>query len=97
PVALGVAVGLGCGFALGWHLRARFSSTSKRLMAAMGISTGEASVMGEGGKFKVILVVRNDLKMGKGKRGCAVLPRCRFCLQTGPGEKLQPAQTAGIL
>ncbi|CAF91050.1 unnamed protein product, partial [Tetraodon nigroviridis] len=67
PVALGVAVGLGCGFALGWHLRARFSSTSKRLMAAMGISTGEASVMGEGGKFKVILVVRNDLKMGKGK------------------------------
>ncbi|CAF91337.1 unnamed protein product, partial [Tetraodon nigroviridis] len=67
PVALGVAVGLGCGFALGWHLRACFSSTSKRLMAAMGNSTGEASVMGEGRKFKVVLVARNDLKMGKGK------------------------------
>ncbi|CAF93780.1 unnamed protein product, partial [Tetraodon nigroviridis] len=67
PVALGVAVGLGCGFALGWHLRGCFSATSKRLMAAMGNSTGEASVMGEGGKFKMVLVVRKDLKMGKGK------------------------------
>lgn len=66
PVALGVAVGLGCGFALGWHLRARFSPTSKSLMAAMGNSTREASILGEG-EFKMILVVRNDLKMGKGK------------------------------
>lgn len=66
PVALGVAVGLGCGFALGWHLRARFSPTSKGLMAAMGNSTREASILGEG-EFKMILVVRNDLKMGKGK------------------------------
>lgn len=67
PVALGVAVGLGCGFALGWHLRARISPTSKSLMAAMGNSTGDTSVLGEGGEFKMILVVRNDLKMGKGK------------------------------
>lgn len=66
PVALGVAVGLGCGFALGWHLRARFSPTSKTLMAAMDNSTREASILGEG-EFKMILVVRNDLKMGKGK------------------------------
>lgn len=67
PVALGVAVGLGCGFALGWHLRARISPTSKSLMAVMGNSTGDTSVLGEGGEFKMILVVRNDLKMGKGK------------------------------
>lgn len=66
PVALGVAVGLGCGFALGWHLQARFSPTSKTLMAAMDNSTREASILGEG-EFKMILVVRNDLKMGKGK------------------------------
>lgn len=66
PVGLGLAVGLGCGFALGWHLRA--SPSSKSLMAAMQVnSTGEASVMGEGGEIKMILVVRNDLKMGKGK------------------------------
>ncbi|XP_070773870.1 peptidyl-tRNA hydrolase 2, mitochondrial isoform X2 [Enoplosus armatus] len=65
PLGLGVVAGLGCGLFLGWHLRARFSP--KSLEAAMGNGTGEASVMGEGGEFKMILVVRNDLKMGKGK------------------------------
>lgn len=65
PLSLGVAAGLGCGLLLGWHLRSRFGLTSKSGMAAMG--NGEASVMGEGGEFKMILVVRNDLKMGKGK------------------------------
>lgn len=67
PVGLGVVAGLGCGMILGWHLRNRIGSTSKTLMAAMGNGTGEASVMGEGGEFKMVLVVRNDLKMGKGK------------------------------
>uniref|UniRef100_A0A3Q3WF64 Peptidyl-tRNA hydrolase 2, mitochondrial n=1 Tax=Mola mola TaxID=94237 RepID=A0A3Q3WF64_MOLML len=63
----GVVAGLGCGLFLGWHLRARFSQTSKNPMATMGNGTSEESVMGEGGEFKMILVVRNDLKMGKGK------------------------------
>ncbi|CAF88375.1 unnamed protein product, partial [Tetraodon nigroviridis] len=85
PVALGVAVGLGCGFALGWHLRGCFSATSKRLMAAMGNSTGEASVMGEGEKFKMVLVVRKDLKMGKGKevqvRNPSLLKQQEYCGQ----------------
>lgn len=67
PLSLGVAAGLGCGLLLGWHLRTRFAPTSKSGMAAMGNDAGEASVMGEGGEFKMILVVRNDLKMGKGK------------------------------
>ncbi|XP_037605677.1 peptidyl-tRNA hydrolase 2, mitochondrial [Sebastes umbrosus] len=68
PVGLGIVAGLGCGLFLGWHLRFRFGSTSKSLTAAMGNGSGEASsVMGEGGEFKMILVVRNDLKMGKGK------------------------------
>lgn len=67
PVGLGVVAGLGCGLFLGWTLRARFGPTSKTLMTALGNSTGESSVMGEGGEFKMILVVRNDLKMGKGK------------------------------
>lgn len=66
PLGLGVVAGLGCGLFLGWHLRARFDPTSKSLMAAMGNGSGESSVMGEG-EFKMILVVRNDLKMGKGK------------------------------
>ncbi|KAK5859131.1 hypothetical protein PBY51_003221 [Eleginops maclovinus] len=67
PLGLGVAAGLGCGLLIGWHLRARLVPTSKTLMAAMGNGTGEANVMGEGGEFKMVLVVRNDLKMGKGK------------------------------
>ncbi|KAM4727429.1 peptidyl-tRNA hydrolase 2, mitochondrial [Anableps anableps] len=64
---LGLAAGLGCGLLLGWHLRTRFSHASKSLMKSVGNGTGEASVMGEGGEFKMVLVVRNDLKMGKGK------------------------------
>ncbi|KAF0038058.1 hypothetical protein F2P81_008542 [Scophthalmus maximus] len=67
PLGLGVVAGLGCGLLLGWHLRGRSVPTSKSLMAAVVNGTGEASVMGEGGEFKMILVVRNDLKMGKGK------------------------------
>ncbi|KAK2879806.1 peptidyl-tRNA hydrolase 2, mitochondrial isoform X2 [Channa argus] len=67
PLGLGVAAGLGCGLILGWHLRCRFGPTSKSLTAAMGDGASEASVMGERGEFKMILVVRNDLKMGKGK------------------------------
>lgn len=65
PLVLGVAAGLGCGLLLGWRLGARFGATSKSLLNGNG--SGEASVMGEGGEFKMILVVRNDLKMGKGK------------------------------
>lgn len=67
PLGLGVVAGLGCGLLLGWHLRARLGSSPKDSMAATGNGTGETSVMGEGGEFKMILVVRNDLKMGKGK------------------------------
>lgn len=61
PLGLGVVAGLGCGLLLGWHL------TSRSLKTPTENGTGEASVMGEGGEFKMILVVRNDLKMGKGK------------------------------
>ncbi|KAG7253186.1 hypothetical protein CRUP_030874 [Coryphaenoides rupestris] len=61
PMVLGVVAGLGCGLCLGWHLRVRFGKPAQSLMA------DAASVMGDGGEFKMILVVRNDLKMGKGK------------------------------
>lgn len=67
PLGLGVAAGLGCGLLLGWHLGARSVPPSKDPTAAKANGAGEASVMGEGGEFKMILVVRNDLKMGKGK------------------------------
>ena len=69
PLVIGIVAGLSCGLCLGWPLRARIGQSAKSLAAAMGngTGTGEASVMGEGGEFKMILVVRNDLKMGKGK------------------------------
>ncbi|XP_029924504.1 peptidyl-tRNA hydrolase 2, mitochondrial [Myripristis murdjan] len=67
PLVLGIVAGLGCGLCLGWHFRARFGKSSKSLLSAMGNGTGETSMMGEGGEFKMVLVVRNDLKMGKGK------------------------------
>ncbi|XP_034148850.1 peptidyl-tRNA hydrolase 2, mitochondrial isoform X3 [Esox lucius] len=68
-VAIGILAGVGCGFCLGWHFRARFGSASKGIVGVAMGNGGEASasVMGEGGEFKMILVVRSDLKMGKGK------------------------------
>ncbi len=71
PVALGILAGVGCGLCLGWHLSGRFGRSSRSMMAALGNSTGagiESSMMGERAEsFKMILVVRTDLKMGKGK------------------------------
>ncbi|KAM7398509.1 hypothetical protein PAMA_006423 [Pampus argenteus] len=67
PLGLGVVAGLGCGLLVGWHLRGRISPTCKNLMDEKENGSCEASVMGEGGEFKMVLVVRNDLKMGKGK------------------------------
>ncbi|XP_076876519.1 peptidyl-tRNA hydrolase 2, mitochondrial [Brachyhypopomus gauderio] len=61
-LSLGVLAGVGCGLVLGWHLRGRFSKSVRDTTGG-----NEASVMGEGGEFKMILVVRTDLKMGKGK------------------------------
>ncbi|KAK7925436.1 hypothetical protein WMY93_007746 [Mugilogobius chulae] len=67
PLSLSVVAG--CGLILGWYLRGRFAPASKSLAAAAtaASSTAEASIMGEGGEYKMIIVVRNDLKMGKGK------------------------------
>lgn len=67
PLGLGVVAGLSCGLVCGWHLQARFGPSSQSVMKAKGNDTKEASMMGEGGEFKMVLVVRNDLKMGKGK------------------------------
>nr|XP_043898917.1 peptidyl-tRNA hydrolase 2, mitochondrial [Solea senegalensis]XP_043898918.1 peptidyl-tRNA hydrolase 2, mitochondrial [Solea senegalensis] len=58
PLGLGIVAGLGCGLLFGWHLRGRLGTAS---------TAEDASVMGEGGEMKMVLVVRNDLKMGKGK------------------------------
>ncbi|KAG9339793.1 hypothetical protein JZ751_022459 [Albula glossodonta] len=69
-IALGVLAGVGCGLCIGWLLRGRLGRPLKGLAAVSGNGGGagsETSVMGESGEFKMTLVVRNDLKMGKGK------------------------------
>ncbi|XP_008147705.1 peptidyl-tRNA hydrolase 2, mitochondrial [Eptesicus fuscus] len=68
PSALSVAAGVACGMCLGWGLRVRFGMLPKSSVNETNTETRtEASVLGESGEYKMILVVRNDLKMGKGK------------------------------
>ncbi|NXA09203.1 PTH2 hydrolase, partial [Sapayoa aenigma] len=65
---LGVAAGVACGLCLGWGIRGRLRRKPKTGMTTAANSLwNEADVMGESGDFKMVLVVRNDLKMGKGK------------------------------
>ncbi|XP_051972951.1 peptidyl-tRNA hydrolase 2, mitochondrial-like [Xyrauchen texanus] len=65
-VGLGMLAGVGCGLCLGWYLRGQFGSSSRTMMSALR-NSDESCMMGESGEFKMILVVRTDLKMGKGK------------------------------
>lgn len=68
PGTLSLAAGVACGMCLGWGLRVRFGMLSKNSTNQTDTDTGtEASILGESGEYKMILVVRNDLKMGKGK------------------------------
>ncbi|XP_053425043.1 peptidyl-tRNA hydrolase 2, mitochondrial isoform X1 [Nycticebus coucang] len=68
PGAFTLAAGVACGMCLGWGLRVRFGMLSKGLTSKTDTETGtEASILGESGEYKMILVVRTDLKMGKGK------------------------------
>ncbi|XP_060251129.1 peptidyl-tRNA hydrolase 2, mitochondrial isoform X1 [Ovis aries] len=68
PGALSLAAGVACGVCLGWGLRMRFGMLPKSSARETNADTEtEASILGESGEYKMILVVRNDLKMGKGK------------------------------
>ncbi|NXK36948.1 PTH2 hydrolase, partial [Piprites chloris] len=65
---LGVVAGVACGLCLGWGVRGRLLR-KRRAGTATTVPNleGEADVMAESGEFKMVLIVRNDLKMGKGK------------------------------
>ncbi|XP_004643092.1 peptidyl-tRNA hydrolase 2, mitochondrial isoform X2 [Octodon degus] len=68
PGTLSLAAGVACGVCLGWSLRVRFGMVPKNLTTETNTDTGtEANILGESGEYKMVLVVRNDLKMGKGK------------------------------
>lgn len=66
---LGMLASVGCGLLLGWYLRGRFGKPIR----GGGVRTGgagdesETSSMGTSEELKLILVVRKDLSMGKGK------------------------------
>ncbi|NWH72769.1 PTH2 hydrolase, partial [Piaya cayana] len=62
PGLLSIIASVACGMCLGWGVRSRFLRQPKANNPG-----NKAEVMGESGEFKMVLVVRNDLKMGKGK------------------------------
>ncbi|NXT22558.1 PTH2 hydrolase, partial [Syrrhaptes paradoxus] len=64
PGLLSVIAGVACAVCLGWGIRRRLQRQPKAGTNCLG---SKAEVMGESGEFKLVLVVRNDLKMGKGK------------------------------
>ncbi|XP_063396046.1 peptidyl-tRNA hydrolase 2, mitochondrial-like [Mytilus trossulus] len=60
-----VAVGIGVGLVIGWFLRGRLRPKLSVLSAKNG--SNEAVFSSDSGEYKLVFVVRNDLKMGKGK------------------------------
>uniref|UniRef100_A0A670Z013 Peptidyl-tRNA hydrolase 2, mitochondrial n=2 Tax=Pseudonaja textilis TaxID=8673 RepID=A0A670Z013_PSETE len=68
PGVFGLIAGVTCGVCLGWSIRARLFRPAKSRLTMIANELGdEASIMGEYGEFKMVIIVRNDLKMGKGK------------------------------
>ncbi|XP_078681217.1 peptidyl-tRNA hydrolase 2, mitochondrial-like isoform X2 [Branchiostoma floridae x Branchiostoma belcheri] len=62
--SLQLLAGVGFGIALGWLLR---SKTGRKILPSAELKDDEDSTMGEMGEYKMVFVVRQDLKMGKGK------------------------------
>ncbi|CAC5391532.1 PTH2 [Mytilus coruscus] len=60
-----VVVGIGVGLVIGWFLRGRFRPKLAVLSSKNG--SNEAVFSSDSGEYKLVFVVRNDLKMGKGK------------------------------
>ncbi|XP_075051399.1 peptidyl-tRNA hydrolase 2, mitochondrial [Mixophyes fleayi] len=67
PGTLSLAAGIACGIFLGWSLRGRYGHSRNMRSVAENEEESNTSVMGESGELKMVIVVRNDLKMGKGK------------------------------
>lgn len=69
PMALGILAGVGCGLCFGWHVRGQLKNPVREVMETCKDAENctQMTVMGESGEFKMILIVRTDLKMGKGK------------------------------
>lgn len=69
-LVLGMLTGVGCGIMLGWFIRGRFGQVSRSRGGgneSIDSDDGETSSMGVSEELKLVLVVRKDLSMGKGK------------------------------
>ncbi|KFP31348.1 hypothetical protein N325_11393 [Colius striatus] len=57
------------GILVGWDIHRKFSKPEDRNASSAPENNLESDgdIMGESGEFKMVLIVRNDLKMGKGK------------------------------
>ncbi|XP_065830910.1 peptidyl-tRNA hydrolase 2, mitochondrial-like [Oscarella lobularis] len=62
-----IAAVLGCGFGLGWLLRGYASKIPNAAAATADLTDKAWQIATSTEEYKLVLVVRNDLKMGKGK------------------------------
>ncbi|XP_780704.2 peptidyl-tRNA hydrolase 2, mitochondrial isoform X2 [Strongylocentrotus purpuratus] len=69
PLTVNVLFSMGAGVLMGWFIRGKFQRQHvlRAQEAARSSMEGTPSVMSDSGEYKLVLVVRNDLKMGKGK------------------------------
>lgn len=70
-MAVNIFVSLAAGTLMGWLLKGKFNKQKVLQAAAAGSEAVQDAnamhTMGEGGEYKLVLVARTDLKMGKGK------------------------------
>ncbi|XP_022085615.1 peptidyl-tRNA hydrolase 2, mitochondrial-like [Acanthaster planci] len=70
PMTFNLIMSMGAGVLLGWLLKGKYGRQvmlQDQQAAETAASGDNVSVMGETGEYKLVLVVRTDLKMGKGK------------------------------
>ncbi|KAK3084346.1 hypothetical protein FSP39_011928 [Pinctada imbricata] len=67
--AKAVALGIGVGFVVGWFMRGRWMRPGFKIQSGgnPNVQAQDGLVARETGEYKLIIVVRTDLKMGKGK------------------------------
>lgn len=70
PFNINLLVSMAAGVLMGWFLKGKWHQQLALRASSSGRPTGpdtEVSIPGESGEHKLVLVVRSDLKMGKGK------------------------------
>ena len=77
-----VTAGIGVGVVIGWLLRGKLHKTIAKQLTNGSVKEGMEQVFSDqclGPECKLVIVVRNDLKMGKGK-ACAQCSHASVCI-----------------